>query len=445
MDASGESRAPGYADRVTAAVAAGALLPFTVVEVLDEAGGRHAAWAAAVLGCYVLLHLLVVVRRRLPRTAIAAASALMLVLAALSVPGMPGLAVLQASSLVYLVFVFAAAAGDDLVAGWAALGCGLAGAGIMTGLVIVSERPNDAAIVASPGAAFALAGSLAGGIGVAWALGRYRRETLRKRAAERVAVARAAELRIETELRAVADERRRIGRELHDVIAHSLAVMVAQAEATRVLVGRDDDRARVAVGHVVSTGRAAMRDMRGLLGALVEPGVRAGIRDEGGGGGESALREPSPGLDGIAELVERAQSPGRAVELVVTGTAREVPPGLALTAYRVVQEALTNVLRHASPPTTTRVGLEWGRDLVVTVDDDGQPIGLPIRTGASDAGAGGSAAARAASGRGIPGMRERVAQLGGSLDAGPRPDGPGWRVVARLPLVAAPVRAEGEE
>lgn len=439
MDASGEPRAPRYADRVTAAVAAGALLPFTVVEVLDEAGGRHGAWAASVLGCYGLLHLLVVVRRRLPRAAIVVASALMLALAALSLPGLPGLAVLQASSLVYLLFVYAAAAGDDRIAGAAALVLGLAGAGLITAIMLVSGRPGDAAMAASPGAALALAGSLAGGIGVAWALGRYRRETLRKRAAERIAIAQAAELRIESELRAVADERRRIGRELHDVIAHSLAVMVAQAEASRLLLGRDDERARTAAGHVVETGRAALSDMRGLLGALIEPDAAIG-RDPGddapgaaeAAGRESGLREPSPGLEGIGDLVERAQSPGRAVELVVTGRPVAVSPGVELAAYRVVQESLTNVIRHAPAPTRTRVGLDWGDGLSVIVEDDGAFAAEPAR---STPGATGSRTGR---GRGIPGMGERVAQLGGSVEAGPRTDGPGWRVAARLPLAGGP-------
>lgn len=407
-DATTARRGPALADWVWAAVAAAALLPITVAEVLREAGPAGAAWAVVVLALFALLHLFVALRRRWPRAAIAAASALMLGLAFASLPGMPGLAVLQASSLVYLAFVYSAAASDDRVAGAAGLVLGIAGAGIMTGIVSVSDRPDDAATVATPGALLALAGSLVAGVGAAWALGRYRRETLRKRAAQELALAQAAELRLQGELSAAAEERRRIARELHDVIAHSLAVMVAQAEASRLLVGRDDERARGAIEHVVATGRAAMGDMRGLLGALTVSS----------GDGADA-REPSPGLDGLPKLVERSQSPGRTAEVVVAGVPAEVRPGVGLAAYRVVQESLTNTIRHAPPPTHSRVRIEWsGTGLTVTVDDDGR-----------------AGAARASSqGRGLRGMRDRVEQLGGRFEAGPRTDAPGWRVVARLPV-----------
>ncbi|MFF2271364.1 sensor histidine kinase [Agromyces sp. NPDC058136] len=417
-------RGPALADWAWAAVGAAALLPITVAEVLREAGPAGAGgpaglvWACTVLVLFVLLHVFVALRRRWPRAAIAVASAIMLALAVASLPGMPGLAVLQASSLVYLAFVYAAAASDSKVAGIAGLAIGLAGAGIITGLVLVSGRPSDEAIVTSPGAAFALAGSLAGGIGAAWALGRYRRETLRKRAAQELAVAQAAELRLQGELRAVADERRRIARELHDVIAHSLAVMVAQGEASRLLVGRDDDRARVAIEHVVATGRAAMGDMRGLLGALAESSS----------GDDSAQREPSPGLDGLTRLVEHSRSPGRAVHSRVVGVPAEVRPGVGLAAYRVVQESLTNTIRHAPPPTSSLVRIEWGRELTVTVEDDGRE---EREEGLSPSA---SPAPGVVAGRGLRGLRDRVEQLGGGFEAGPRADAAGWRVVARFPL-----------
>ncbi|MFF2275346.1 sensor histidine kinase [Agromyces sp. NPDC058126] len=412
-DATTARRGPSRADWAWAAVAAAALLPITVAEVLrvaGPAGAVGAVWAGVVLALFALLHLFVALRRRWPRAAIAVASALMLVLAVLSLPGMPGLAVLQASSLVYLAFVYAAGASDDRVAGVAGLALGVVGAGIITGIVFLSDRPDDEAMGASTGAVLALAGSLAGGIGAAWALGRYRRETLRKRAAQELALAQAAELRLQGELSAVAEERRRIARELHDVIAHSLAVMVAQAEASRLLVGRDDERARGAIEHVVSTGRAAMGDMRGLLGALAVSSP-----------GEAATGlEPSPSLEGLPELVERSQSPGRTADAVVVGEPAEVRPGVGLAAYRVVQESLTNTIRHAPPPTHSRVRIEWdAAALTVTVDDDGRDV---------------AAARESAPGRGLRGMRDRVEQVGGGFEAGPRTDAPGWRVVARLPV-----------
>ncbi|UOQ88386.1 histidine kinase [Agromyces endophyticus] len=434
LDASTTRRTPGLADWAWAAAAAAALLPFTVAEVLHEAGPDGTAWAVVVLALFGLLHLGVAGRRLWPRTAIVAASAVMLLLAVASLPGMPGLAVLQASSLAYLAFVYGAAASDDRVAGVVSLVCGLVGAGIITGVVLASGRTSDASMVTTPGGVLALFGSLAGGIGAAWALGRYRRETLRKRAAQALAVAQAAELRLEGELRAVADERRRIARELHDVIAHSLAVMVAQAEASRLLVGRDDDRARGAIEHVVATGRAAMGDMRGLLGALAAgpsgtaAAAAAGASVDAAG---AAPREPSPGLDGVPLLVERSQSPGRDASLVVTGRPVAVRPGVGLAAYRVVQESLTNTLRHTAAPTRTEVRMEWGDELVLTVEDDGLAVPVP-------------AAPAQTSGRGLRGMRDRVEQAGGSFEAGHRDDRQGWRVVARLPL-DADADAAGED
>lgn len=433
MDATTARRAPGLADWVWAAVGAAALLPITVAEVLREAGPAGAVvWAGVAIALFALLHLFVALRRRWPRAAIAVASALMLGLAALSLPGMPGLAVLQASSLVYLVFVYAAAASDDRIAGIAGLALGLAGAGIITGLMVLSDRPSDIGMVATPGALLALAGSLAAGVGVAWALGRYRRETLRKRAAQELALAQAAELHLQGELRAVAEERRRIARELHDVIAHSLAVMVAQAEASRLLVGRDDERARGAVEHVVTTGRAAMADMRGLLGALAES-TR---------GDDRAIREPSPGLEALPQLVERAQAPGRTAESVVVGVPAEVRPGVGLAAYRVVQESLTNTIRHAPPPTHSRVTLDWGPGaLTVTVDDDGRGSGGAAGLVSREAGPGGGPGL----GRGLRGMRDRIEQVGGVFEAGPRVDAAGWRVVARLPVGSDPATGVSDE
>lgn len=420
------------------AVAAAALLPLTVAEVLAEAGADGAVWAGAVLALFAVLHLLLGVRRRWPRAALAAASAVMLALAVASLPAMPGLAVLQASSLLYLGFVYSAAASDDRVAGVAGLAIGLVGAVIITGLVLLSGRANDLAMVASPGAVLALAGSLAAGIGAAWALGRYRREALRKRAAQELAVVQAAELRLQAELGAVAEERRRIGRELHDVIAHSLAVMVAQAEASRLLVGRDDDRARTAVEHVVTTGRAAMADMRGLLATLAAApdgsAASSGSRSSSASGAidvaaeQAAPLAPTPGLDALRSLVEGARSPGRETELRVTGAPVAVRPGIGLAAYRVVQESLTNTIRHTRPPTRSLVRLDWRAALVVSIEDDGVAA-----TGAETA----------HPGRGLRGMRERVEQLGGEFQAGPRSDAPGWRVIARLPLDAGDGRGDG--
>lgn len=398
---------PSLADWVWAAAFAAALLPVTVVELVADAGlPSDAAWLGVTVGLFAALHLTVVFRRRWPLGALVVASVAMLLLTVASLPGTPAIAVLLPSSVAYLPLVFTAAASGDRWADASALGLGLAGAVLITA-VSVAHGP-----VPEPGPIIALAGFLVASIGAGWALGRYLRESRRTRAAEALGARQAVEIRLQGERAAVADERRRIGRELHDVISHSLAVMVAQAEASRVLLGRDEARARTAIEHVVATGRAAMTDMRGLLSVLAEPP-----------GAHSAPSPPplapSPALDDLRALVEHAAAPGRVVSLTETGTPRPVSPGTALTVYRAVQESLTNTLKHTEPPTRSDVRVDWGADeLVVTVDDDGaRPAG----------------AADAAPGGGLTGMRDRVERAGGRLASGPAEHG-GWRVRATFPL-----------
>ncbi|MGI9822520.1 sensor histidine kinase [Agromyces sp. Marseille-Q5079] len=409
------TRPPSTADWVWAAACAAALLPVTVVELVREAGpAPDAVWLAGTISLFVVLHLLVVVRRRSPRLALFAASAVMLLLSMASLPGTSSIAVLLPSSAAYLVFVFTAAASDD---GWAdasAIVLGLLGAGLMT-LVAFAHGP-----VPEPWVLVALCGFLVASIAAAWALGRYRRESRRKRVAQELGRRQSAELQLQGERAAVADERRRIGRELHDVISHSLAVMVTQAEASRVLLDRDEARARTAIEQVVATGRAAMTDMRGLLGVLVDPPASDDAPSPG-------PREPSPGLGDLAALVERAGAPGRRVALVETGDSRAVSPGTALAVYRAVQESLTNTLKHTDPPTSNEVRLWWAADeLVLEIVDDGPPrFGEPPSAGS-----------------GIRGMRDRVERLGGRFESGPL-DGGGWRTRAAFRIgeaVSADVR-----
>jgi signal transduction histidine kinase len=405
-------RPPALADWVWAAALAAALLPVTVVELVRAAiAPSDTAWLVGSIGLFVVLHLVVAVRRRTPRYALLAASVVMLLLTMASLPGSPAIAVLLPSSAAYLVFVFTAAASDDRWADVPAIVLGLLGALLMT-VVAVTHGPAP-----EPGQLIALAGFLVASIGAAWALGRYRRESRRKRAAQELGLRQAAELRLQDERAALADERRRIGRELHDVVSHSLAVMVAQAEASRVLLDRDEARARTAIEHVVSTGRAAMADMRGLLAVLAEPPA-----SDPEDAPTSEPLDPSPGLADLADLVDRVTATGRSVALIETGAASAVSPGTALTLYRVVQESLTNTLKHTDPPTTSEVRLEWDSDeLVLTVVDDGRP-----RVS--------SAALAPAPGRGIRGMRDRVEQAGGRFESGPGEHG-GWRVRAIVPGV----------
>ncbi|WP_219942628.1 sensor histidine kinase [Iamia sp. SCSIO 61187] len=205
---------------------------------------------------------------------------------------------------------------------------------------------------------------------------------------------------------ALAAERQRIARELHDVVAHHVSVMVVQAEAGAAPAeARGDEAAVAAFDDISATGRQAMVELRRLLGVL---------RDDSPTG-----TEPQPGLDRLPELVERVRSAGLPVELVVDGEPRPVDDGLDVSAYRIVQEALTNVVRHAgAAPTRVRVGWDPAR-LELVVEDDG-PGASPWPD--LDPGR-----------RGLVGIRERVALLDGDLEVGPRPTG-GFAVAARLPL-----------
>jgi signal transduction histidine kinase len=245
------------------------------------------------------------------------------------------------------------------------------------------------------------------------------------------------QLAAEQELRsrwAVAEERARIARELHDVVAHSVSVMVVQAGAARRTLATSPGQATTALGQIESTGRQALVEMRRLLGLL---------RDGDGEGGEApgAALSPQPSLAHLESLAAAAREAGLPVEIVVEGEPRPLPAGVDLSAYRIVQEALTNSLKHAGPARAS-VRLCYGREaLEVQVLDDGTAPGggeLAVVT----LGPGGllsvsSARPTAGGGHGLIGMRERVALFGGTLEAGPRSGG-GYRVAARLPLSETP-------
>jgi len=221
-------------------------------------------------------------------------------------------------------------------------------------------------------------------------------------------------------MRALAAERSRIAGELHDVVTHNVSVMVVQAGAARRILSVSPDDARAALLAVEASGRTAMVELQHLLGLLspVE-----GMQPQPGAVGAEPALHPQPGLSELPTLVNRIAAAGLPVELIVTGPARHLPPGLDLTAYRVVQEALTNVIKHAGPAAAV-VTLDYREDgLVVDVTDSGEPGRQPGRM--------------AGSGRGLLGLRERVSLYGGELDAGPRTRG-GWRVTARLPDCALP-------
>ena len=207
---------------------------------------------------------------------------------------------------------------------------------------------------------------------------------------------------------AAAAERARIARELHDVIAHNLSVMVAQADGGRYAFDAEPERSQQALAEIGDTGRQALAEMSHLLGVLKA-------------GEEAPAFAPTPGVTEIADLVAQAREAGTSVSYAVEGAARPVPAGVSLALYRIIQEALTNVRKHAGPGTTAAVTLRYGPgEALIRVADDGG--GTLVRTNDP-------------AGHGLAGMRDRVGLYGGTLAAGPCSGG-GFQVNARLPLPA---------
>jgi len=224
--------------------------------------------------------------------------------------------------------------------------------------------------------------------------------------------------------RALDEERALIASELHDVVTHNVSVMIVQAGAARQVLAADPAEATAALLAVESSGRAAMTELRHLLGLLSPSGPGAGSAGSAPDGAEAGQDlSPQPGLGRLRPLIDRVAAAGLPVGLQVAGEPRVLPPGLDLAAYRAIQEALTNVIKHAGK-SRTLVRLDYREaDLVVEVADAGRPIAAP----------GPAAAGVPGSGRGLLGLRERMALYGGDLDAGPAPGG-GWLVRARLPV-----------
>ena len=203
---------------------------------------------------------------------------------------------------------------------------------------------------------------------------------------------------------ALAIERQRIARELHDVVTHNVSVMVVQAGAARHVLSIAPEQAREALLAVEATGREALTELRHLLGLL--------SHDDG----EDAALAPQPGIEQIPALVQRTRDAGLRVTLHITGEPRALPQSINLAVYRIVQEALTNALKHSGMACTDVLLAYQSSGLAVTVADEG--VGDTTSTGVA--------------GRGLVGMRERVALYGGRLDAGPRPEG-GYSVRAWFP------------
>lgn len=207
-----------------------------------------------------------------------------------------------------------------------------------------------------------------------------------------------------TEL-AITDERNRIARELHDIMAHSLSVIVVQAEGAKRNVGRDDETVADALNTIEKTARENLKDLRGVVGML---------RDDGQG------RSPAPELSMVSSLIDQCGEAGLSVSLTIDGEQRALPPMVELSGYRIVQESLTNTMKHAGPGAQAAVNLQYLADaLQIAVTDNGR----------------GAAGDKTQPGHGLIGMRERVEAFGGKLQAGPKIGG-GFSVNAQLPIAS---------
>jgi signal transduction histidine kinase len=302
-----------------------------------------------------------------------------------------------------LELIFVLAVGSYSVGAHNPLRRALAGLAVTAAGYIIYGQANHDTMSGNTGAEWSVA-FFTTAILAAWLAGVFIRS--RREAVAQAARTAAAERRAE---RAVADERARMARELHDIVSHNLSVVVLQAAGAQAAGGSDTDPA---LEKIERSGRQALVEMRRLLGVLRQPDEPAA----------SPALSPQPGVTELAVLAEGVRAAGLPVVLVIDGDPGQLPAAVDISAYRIVQEALTNVLKHAGQA-TAEVSVKCGTEgVLIEVTDNG---------------IGPQAARQPGGGHGLGGMRERVALFGGELTAGPRPDG-GFAVRARLPLGAEP-------
>ncbi|GAB2870903.1 sensor histidine kinase [Nocardioides pacificus] len=307
------------------------------------------------------------------------------------------------SQVAFPIAVYSVARWARPVAGWVALGVGMLAAAVASYAWI---RPWGDLSISAFMSYFLLISAI---VLTAWTLGVLGRT---RQAYVATLVERGERLEREATQRAelaAADERARIAREMHDVVAHGLSLIVVQADGARYAAGKDPEVAATALETIAAAGREALTEMRQMLGLLRSD---AEVVSE---------TRPQPGLADLSSLVEDARAGGMRLDATLPETGRAgataLPDGVALTAYRIVQEALTNVRKHAGPDTRVRLRLAVDDALRVEVCDDGR----------------GAASSDDGQGLGLLGMHERVSVHGGTLEAGPRPGG-GFAVSARIPL-----------
>ncbi|GAA2142931.1 sensor histidine kinase [Actinomadura napierensis] len=364
------------------AVFAVPVLLMTVVEPISEPPDSFTAWFLAI-GLLAPL----VVRRTWPRTAYAAVALVALLQVVVNqVPMAPNLAILMC--------MYTLAAGSSL---WWGIAAGLVtemGAGILAFRYASGFRDQLASW-------WTVSVCVAG----VWLLGLYMRTRRAYLASLEERAARLERERDSEVQMAMAGERARIARELHDVVAHNVSVIVVQSDGASFAIENDPGRAKRAMETISWTGRQALAEMRRMLGVLRETDT----------GGSYA---PQPGVAQLTELVDQLGSSGLPVSLEVHGVPVEMSEGRQLTVFRVVQEALTNTLKHGGSQVTAKVRLHYFDDAVeIEVSDDGR----------------GAATITDGRGHGLVGMRERVAVYGGEVEAGPRPGG-GFTVRAKIPI-----------
>lgn len=373
-----------------------AVLLWLVVLILS-AGLRWTDDVSRVTALAVTLQVLpLAVRRKYPLL-------MLLLVAAGCLIQIAALSTVLPSQIAVPLAVYSAATHGSRFASWLGLGLGLLGAGIATIVYAPVARTDLLQSVV-------IFCALAVIVGLSWLVGemtRHRREmvaTLNARA-ERLE----RENQVEREL-AAADERNRVAREMHDIVAHSLSVMIAQADGGRYGIDSHPDLAKQSLETIASTGRGALTEMRTLLGILRQDDDEAALR-------------PAPTLADIPDLLRNAEQSGLKVEfqeehLRDSSSRHSLPAGSQLTLYRATQEGLTNVIKHAGPAASARVIIRWGVD----------GVRLIVR----DNGRGGLTASTDSLGQGLRGVRERVEHFGGTVFAGPDLAG-GFRLEVLVP------------
>ncbi len=404
---------PWSTDLLIAALAAAVLGISSVVAIPDLR--LPVGWSVVLVLAVVVLHVSLAARRSLPVASFALVTVAMAVVA-LTPDGYSSTGVVPPlflpSSLVFLLSLYAVCAYGRPAPGWG-LAVGAAGALIATVRIGLVPKSGVAQLPHGVIQVLFLGGALLAAVVASWSAGRFRRLRFAYVSALEERAERAEADREERARRAATDERARIAREMHDVVAHSLSIVVSQAEGGRYAARAQPDKAAAVLETIADTGRQALADMRGLLGVLNNDEVDRNGADAGWG--------PQPGLAQLPELFARVRAAGLAVQHTERGAAYPLSPAAELAVFRLVQESLTNTLKHAGPGADAEVELVWtGDDLRVTTGDDGR--GLESSDG---------------SGRGLIGMRERLAVVGGSMTSGARPGG-GFLVCARVPYRSVP-------